>query len=129
MKAISDDLLNELSWKDISLIRNEAGEGVLILICKDEKTKTGLYNLMTTSEFELIITIENDKTYTIWVEFKNAKNALIHKTGLTSQQYPSLTWLNTGEVKYITAGTWIQEPSLSNFYRPLLYCVPMMNNN
>lgn len=129
MQLISDALLNELMWKDISLLKNENGDGVLVLICKDDRTKVGLYNLISNYEFDLIVKIARDNTYQIAVSFKNSNHVIDYNTALTSKQYPSLTWLNTGEVKYISAGVWIKEPYSCNYYKPCILCVPMMNNN
>ncbi len=129
MIKIPEYELREMEWKDISIINDADGNKMLILICEDNITKIKLYHALSTKIYRTLIFIEEDKTYTISIEFELADRAIKVNTGLTSVAYPPLIDLNTGNVNKITAGVWVTYPTESNYYKPLLPFVPKMNNN
>lgn len=129
MQKITESLLIELEWIDFSIIIDSDKNCLLILICKEENGKNGFYNLLTNYDFKLLTFIEDDKTYTISIEFDIANRSLSYSTNLTSEQYPPLIWLNNGTVKYITTGLWLAEGTMSDYYKPLIPLYGRIHNN
>jgi hypothetical protein len=102
--TLSEKDLQELLWRDISIIELPSKEWLLILLCKDQEQSNNLMNALKKNPFDMKIFIDKDGKYKLTLDFINSEYTIGNDTHKTAADYPPLTKLSSSQVKYLSTG-------------------------
>jgi hypothetical protein len=106
--TVTEKDLQDVQWSDFSLQVLANGKQGLILICHEEKGARKLLELLKSNAFDLkVFQDEKNGNYSFVLEFIDSEITMKFNTERSEKNYPPLSKLKTGEVKYITTGVWI----------------------
>jgi hypothetical protein len=105
--TITEKDLQDLQWYDFSLQVLANGKQGLILICQEEQGARKLLELLKANAFDLkVFQDEKNGNYSFMLEFVDSGITVKYDSKANEKNYPPLSKLKTGEVKYITTGIW-----------------------
>lgn len=105
--ALTEKDFEGIEWNDLSIQKfNDRGDNVMILICNDTQSAERLYRIITTSNYDIQISITPYKFYRIDLDFIDTDFGVGFVSRRTEGNYPPVNWLKTGQVGFITSGYW-----------------------